>query len=148
MYRFVNILCIGTALLMAPVLSAHAQAEGPVEAKVSKNKVATGELFTYSLKIKGSFALPKLILPEFSDLRVVSTNQAKNYSFQGNVTLVEVVINCVLVAVKPGVFTIKPAVLEDKNKKFTTAPITIEVTGKPLKEKRKILPYIEKGTEI
>jgi hypothetical protein len=146
MFRLVSLFCIVAGLSFAAVC---AQTENPIEAKVSKNSVVTGELFVYTIKIKGEFSSPKLMLPEFSEeLKVISTNQAKNYSYQSASTRIEVAINCILVATKPGKFTIKPATLEDKNKKYSTAPITMDVTGKPLEEKRKALPYLENGTEI
>lgn len=124
------------------------QDEEVIEVKVSKDKVETGEVFTYRIKIEGSFTQPELTLPEFKDFKVISQSRSKNYAFkQGRKKVIHNLVYQ-LFAPNPGVFTIKEAVLEDRGKKFKSKSITIDVKGRPLKEKRKILPYIEKGIEI
>jgi hypothetical protein len=123
-------------------------AESQIEAKVSKDKVTTGEVFTYTLKIEGDFISPQLVLPDFKDFIVVSQNQAQNYSLKGGKTTMESVLIYGLVAPKPGKFSIKEVSLKDKGKVLHGKSFTIEVSGEALKDKRKVQPYLERGTDI
>jgi hypothetical protein len=119
-----------------------------MEAKVDKNKVETGEIFTYTLKIEGDFSSPKLALPDFRDFKIVSQNQTKSYSFKDNKARLQFNLIYHLVVAHPGTFTIKEAILEDKERKFKSNSIVVEVSGKPLEDKKKLAPYIEQGTDI
>jgi hypothetical protein len=128
--------------------SGISEVNAAIEAKVSKDRVTTGEVFTYTVKIEGEFFSPKLMLPEFKNFIIVSQNQAQNYSLKGNRTIMEFVLIYGLIAPKPGVFTIERLVLEDRGRRLETKAVRIEVTGRPLEDKRKIQPYLEKGTDI
>jgi hypothetical protein len=119
-----------------------------VAVKINKNKVATGEVFTYEIKIEGDFTKPDLKLPEFKNFKVASQSQSKSYSFKGGETKVIINITYHLFATEPGVFVIEPVIVEDQGKKYQSKAITIKVIGKPLGEGKKINPYIEKGTKI
>lgn len=135
-------------LLLFIALSGTAFAQARLEAKVSKDKVATGEIFTYTIKGEADSVSAKLILPDFENFVIVSQNQAQNYSLKNTKTVIEFVLVYGLLAPRPGSFLIKEAVLKDKGSEGRTKPINIEVSGKPLEDKRKIQPYLERGTDI
>lgn len=117
-------------------------------AKVDKKNVETGEVFTYTLEIKGTFRNPKIKPPDFKDFKVVAQSQSQQYYYQNNQLRVSYRLKYKLMATNPGTFIIKQAVIEDENKKYQSDEITINVRGKPLKEKKKIAPYIGGGIEI
>ena len=116
--------------------------------KSDKKVVKTGEIFTYTVKIEGLFSNPSLIMPKFKDFKIISQSHSKNYSFGGGQTKTIINLTYLLFAHKPGVFVITPVILEDGDKKYESKPLTIKVKGKPLEEKKKILPYIQSGIDI
>ena len=120
----------------------------PVEVRVDKRAVETGEVFAYTIKIEGYFFKPRLILPEFNNFKVASQSQSRNYSVKDGKTKVIVSITVFLFAQEPGVFKIAPVIVEDKERKYRSRAVKIRVGGKPLEEKKKILPYIKKGQDI
>ncbi|UCC94814.1 MAG: BatD family protein [Candidatus Omnitrophota bacterium] len=119
-----------------------------IEARVDKQAVETGEVFIYSLKIEGDFAGSKLTLPKFEGLKIASQQQSKNYSLETDT--VKLTLNLIyhLFAPQPGMFTIEPAVIERDGREYKSKRFTIEVSGRPLEEKKKILPYIQGGTDL
>jgi hypothetical protein len=119
-----------------------------VEAKTSKQKVNTGEIFTYTIKIEGEFTAPKLKLPEFKNFIIVSRSEQRNYTVKSGGMRFQEKLILNLLCPKPGTFTIEGFLVEDKGKKITSNPVTIEATGKPLEEKPKPLPYTGKGIDI
>jgi hypothetical protein len=127
-------------------LRLHAQVS--VEAKVDKDKVNTGEVFTYTVKIRGEFENPELTLPKFKNFKIVSQSQSKSYSFKEGKVEIEFKLVYQLFAPNPGIFEIEEVIVKDKGRKYKSKSILIKVKGKPLKEKRKISPYIEKGINI
>ena len=117
-----------------------------IEVEVDKTSVETGEVFTYTIKIEGIFHKPNLDLPDFENFKIVSQSQSKNYRQEKEGLKRIIVLKYFLFAPAAGSFTIDPSVLEDGDRKFKSKSITIKAKGKPLEEKRKIQPYIEKGT--
>ena len=85
---------------------------------------------------------------EFKNFRVASQQQSKSYAFKEGKTKMIINITYGLFAVESGVFIIEPVILEDDGKKHRSKAIKIKVIGKPLKEQKKITPYIEEGTKI
>lgn len=128
--------------------NAHAQTPGIIEASADKREVATGEIFTYTLKIEGEFLSPKLTIPKLVDFTIVSQNQQRQYTSKGIGTALMIKITYNLFASNPGNFTIEGASVTNKGKKLEAQPIAIEVTGEPLKEKIKVAPRIKKGIDI
>ncbi|MCK9573451.1 MAG: BatD family protein [Candidatus Omnitrophica bacterium] len=126
----------------------YAQAPGTIEASVDKRKVATGEIFTYTLKVDGEFISPKLTIPKFNDFTIVSQNQQRQYTSKGSNTALTVKITYHLLALNPGNFAIEGASVKDKEKELKAQTIVIEATGKAVKEKIKVAPQIEKGIDI
>lgn len=113
-----------------------------VRVDVDKDKVKTGETFTCTVKIEGEFSSPRIILPEFKGLKVVSQVQSKQYSFHNNKPNIKIVMKYKLVAYYPGEYKIDSVVVKDGRKKFTSKTITVKVAGKPIekpKEKKDIL---------
>ncbi|UCD15766.1 MAG: BatD family protein [Candidatus Omnitrophota bacterium] len=121
---------------------------GIVKTKVSKNKVETGEIFTYTITVRGEFDQATLFLPEFENFKIVSQNESKSYSIRGTEEKVALNLTYQLFAPEAGVFTIEGAILKENDRRFKGNPITIEVKGRSLQEKKKILPYIEKGIDL
>ena len=121
---------------------------GTIEVEVDKNKVETGEVFTYTIKIEGIFRKPHLILPNFDDFKFVSQSQSKSIRQEKGEVKKVIILKYFLFASEPGSFKIEPATLEDNGKKYKSKTISIKVKGRPLEEKRKIQPYIDKGTNI
>jgi len=119
-----------------------------IEVDVNKTEVETGEVFIYKIKIEGMFSEPQLKLPEFKNFSVASQSQSKSYSFADNNLKLIFNLTYSLFAPEAGTFVIEPAIIEDKNTSHKSKSITIKVSGKPLAEKKKILPFIEKGTDI
>jgi len=123
--------------------------EKVIEVKVDKKKVDTGEIFTYKIIVQGDLeSEAQLKLPEFKNLRVVSQSQSRNYSVKSGLGKTTINFTYHIFAPKAGVYTIEPVTLESKDSKYQSRAITIKAKGKPLKEKMKILPYIEKGTNL
>jgi len=123
-------------------------AANPLAVKVSKTKVKTGEVFIYTVVIKGSFSSPTVILPKFKDFKVLSRSESKSYSLVKGKTKVYFKIVYYLFASKPGAFIIPRVVIKDKIRRYKSKLIVIKVKGKPLKNRKKILPYIKTGTNI
>lgn len=120
-----------------------------IEVKVDKKKVETGEIFTYEVTVQGNLgASTQLKLPEFKDLKVVSRSQSRNYSIKSGLAKTTFNFTYHIFAPNPGIYTLGPVTLESEENKYQSRAITIKVRGKPLKEKMKILPYIEKGTNL
>jgi len=119
-----------------------------IEAKVDKKNVETGEIFTYEVTIRENLDITALKLPEFKGFKIVSQSQSQSYSAKGGVSRTIINLTYLLFAPEPGSFTIKPVTLESKEQKYQTQAITIEVKGESLEKKRKILPYIKKGTNL
>lgn len=119
-----------------------------ITAKINKQKVTTGEVFTYSLKIEGTFKDPVLKLPDFENFKVISQSQSQSYrqTKEGTENILSLIYH--LFAPEPGVFTIRPATLENESTKYKSNSVTIKVKGKFLEKKKKIRPYTEKGTDI
>ena len=123
--------------------------EKMVSAKVDKRKIETGEIFTYAVTVQGNLEISaQLKLPEFKDLKVVSRRQSRNYAIKDGHTKTTITFTYHIFASKPGTYTIKPATLKNKENKYQSQKITIKVIGKPLKEKKKIQPYIDKGINL
>lgn len=119
-----------------------------IEVKTAKDTVETDEIFTYKITLEGTFSKPQLKLPEFKDFIIASQSQSKNYSFRDGDINIILNLTYFLFAPEAGIFTIEPAVVEDESKIYKSKPLTVKVTGKSLPEKRKLLPFIEKGTDI
>ena len=140
LFSFIILIFLSTAT--------YAQTPSTIEASVNKHKVATGEIFTYTLKIEGEFLSPKLTTPKLDNFTIASQSQQRQYTSKGNGTALTIKITYHLFAPNPGSFVIEGANVTDKNKKIEAQPIAIEATGKPLKEKIKVAPHIEKGIDI
>jgi len=130
-----------------PVYAANKQSV-PITAAVDKRSIETGKRLVYTLTVSGEFNDPQVNVPEFTDFAIISHNQSQGYSYingKGNISF-----NLIyeLMATKPGVFTINGASLKTRDNEFKTSPITITVTGKPLEEKSRILPCVDKGIDI
>jgi hypothetical protein len=135
-------------LILLANTAAYAQSNPTVEAKTDKNKVATGETFTYSLKIEGEFNSPKLRLPAFNDFTIVSQNQQQQYIAKNGSTILIVKANYCLRALNPGNFIIEGASVIDKDRQVKAAAIPIEVTGKPVKDKTKSAPRAKNAIDL
>jgi len=144
MWKLYNCLLVFILVLSINIYAATDNAE----AKVSKSVVSTGEIFTYTLKIEGQVRSPKIELPEFENFTIASQSQQRQYTSKNNGTNLTLQITYNLFAPNPGNFVIKGASLTDKGKRIETQPIAIEVTGKPLEEKLRAAPSLEKGIDI
>ena len=123
-------------------------APAPIKVTVDRRSLTTGERITYTLTVTGEFDNPQVDVPKFIDFAIISHNQSQGYSYVNGKGKINFNLTYELMPVKPGVFTINGATLKTRNSEFKTDSITITVTGKPLEEKSKIAPYIEKGTDI
>ena len=122
---------------------------GPLIAKVDKTELETGEVFTYSLTIDGEFSEDAQIkLPDFAPFEIITKNQSRNYSFKEGKMSFTVTLAYRLVATEPGTFAIAETVLKDNGQEIKSATFTITVEGRPLKEKEKVLPYINGATDL
>ena len=123
--------------------------EKMIDVKVDKKNVETGEIFIYEVIVQGNLELSaQLKLPKFKDLKVVSQNQSRNYSIKNGLAKTTINFTYHIFAPNPGVFNIEPATLESGENKYQSRAVTIKARGKPLEEKKKILPYIKKGTNL
>jgi hypothetical protein len=139
-----------SALILLSIISlGFSLTDKVIETKVDKTRVETGEIFTCEIIVRGSFGpSAQLRLPEFKGLKIASQNQSRNYSLKGKVTTLTLTLTFHLFAPESGTYTIEPAILETKENKYLGRAITIKAQGKPLKDKMKILPYVEKGTNL
>ena len=145
LFNFILLLLVSCLLFTCGVFSQEASI---LEAKINKTKVSTGEIFTYTARIEGGFTSPKLQLPEFKNFMIVSRSEQRSYIAKSKGMRFEEKLILNLLCPNPGVFTIEGFRVEDKGKKLTANPVTIEATGKPLEEKAKPLPYTGKGIDI
>ena len=122
--------------------------EKVIEAKVDKKNVETGEIFTYEIVIQENLDITALKLPEFKDFKVVSQSQSQSYYAKGRVSKTIINLTYFLFAPEPGKFIIEPVTLESEKQKHQSQAIIIKVKGESLEKKQKILPYIEKGTNL
>ena len=144
--RFTLVICL--LFILAVNAEETPLAASPIKAQLSKDKVETGEVFAYSLTVSGSFSSPKIIPPKFTGLNVISQNQSQSYSQKEGKTEVKIKLVYHLIAPNPGTFTIEPAALTASEGKFTSEAFTVTAQGRPIEEKKKILPHIQGGTEI
>ena len=119
-----------------------------IEVKVSKNEVSTGEIFSYNIAVEGNFSEPQLSLPKFIGLRVTSQSHAKSYSFEEGARKTVIKFGYHLFAPAPGEYTIEPVILKDGDQKYQSKLIKIKAKGESLSKKKKLLPFIRKGTEL
>ena len=119
-----------------------------IEAKVDKKNVETGDFFTYEVTIRGDLDITALKLPEFKGFKVVSQSQSQSYSVKEGVSKTIINLTYLLFAPEPGKFTIEPVTLESEEQKYQSQAIIIKVKGEPLEKKKRILPYIKKGTNL
>lgn len=122
--------------------------EPVLKVAVDKQKVKTGETFNYTVRIEGTFSSPKISLPEFKGLRVVSQTQTKQYSFKKNKKHVKIVMKYKLIAYYPGEYTIESVVVRDESKKFTSETITIKVVGRPIENREQEEDIFKEGITI
>jgi len=123
-------------------------AKSPIEATVDKPSVETGEIFTYTITVEGTFKTPKLILPDFKKVGIVAQSQSRRYITVNSKRRLQTIIRFSLFARKPGTLKLGPAALEEGRRRYKTKPVVIKITGKPLDEKQKISPYIESGIRL
>ncbi len=122
---------------------------GPLVAEIDKTELETGEIFTYSVTVNGEFSENAQITPpDFEPFEIVTQNQARNYSFREGKMSFSVTLVYRLIATKPGTFTIGETVLKDNDKEIKSATFTVTVEGRPLEEKKKVLPYISDATDL
>jgi len=117
--------------VMLMLLTSMAQAQDATfEAKVDKNPVALGDPFTLSLTLSsaGLSGGKNLQLPDLGKFRMMSgPNQSSNVEFINGAVSSAVTYSYMLQAKEIGKFTIGPASIEAGGKKFSTAPLAIEV---------------------
>ncbi len=122
--------------------------DNPITVSVDKQEVETGEVFTYKIKVNGEFTQPKVTLPRFKDFKLASQSHSKSYSVGNTKTAVKINLVFYLFATEPGTFTIEPVVLKSAEGRYESKAITINAKGEALKDKRKILPYLKRGTNL
>lgn len=120
----------------------------PIEATVDKASVKTGEVFTYTITVEGSFETARLVLPDFQKVRIVSREQSREYRMADSKRQLKTVIRFSLFVPQPGVVKLRPTCLEDGKHRYKSRAVVIKVTGEPLQEQQKISPYIEGGTQL
>ena len=123
-----------SVLLAAVLICGYGFAESLVKASINKTQVKTGEHFVYRIEIEGEFVEPKIYLPDFGQLRIVSQNQTKNYIFTGERKVVKIILVYQLLADQPGSYVIDSVVVKDRTDVFKSEAITVKVTGEPLKD--------------
>ncbi|MBU2044444.1 MAG: BatD family protein [Candidatus Omnitrophica bacterium] len=141
-YRIIFLSILAVGLLGA------GKTENLVKARVDKVSVSTGEPLRYTLVVEGVFDEPKLKLPEFKGFKIISQAQSENYSHLKSGTRLTLKLEYVLYAGEPGELIIEPATIEDKKSEYKSDPISVRVNGKPLKEKKKILPFLRNSTDL
>ena len=119
-----------------------------IKASVDKTKISTGELFTYTLVVEGVFSKPKVVPPKFKDFKIASQTQSQSYSLSGKDSQITIKLVYSLFAENSGEFTIAAGQVLDKQREYKSNSIVILVEGKPLSEKKKILPLLKEGLEI
>jgi len=119
------------------VFSALAEVQSPVTTAVNKTRVKTGEKFSFTVTISGSFADPKIELPEFAPFKVVSRNQSRQYQIRGGKAEMKSMIQYRLVCLEPGNFVLGRVRVKDKEKEYFSQEIKIEVYGEKIEKKEK-----------
>lgn len=95
-------------------------------ASISRTKIGNGETFTVSFTINTNASDFKP--PQFNDFRLVGgPNQSTSTQWVNGVVSQSHTFSYVLLAVKEGVFTIKPATIKADNKTLQSNELTIEV---------------------
>jgi hypothetical protein len=138
-----------TSIILLSGSVVFAQSAAPtIEAKVNKDKVKTGEIFVYSLKIEGSFKNPKLSLPDFKDFQIVTQNQVQNYITEAGRVKTILSLEYRLAIPKPGKFKINAATINDSGRIFKSKIQEIEVTGEPIHKRKELPSYLNNSIDI
>ncbi|MEI8350274.1 MAG: BatD family protein [Candidatus Omnitrophota bacterium] len=145
MLRFVSIFLFSFYIFFA---LAFCQDANTVNATADKDHIETGEIFTYTITIEGKFSDPQLTLPVLKDFIVVAEAQSRNYVTKAGKTIMTLKLEYKLTAAKPGTFVIGPAEVKDRSARIQSGSLQIEVSGRSLQDKQKILPFLENATEI
>jgi len=143
-----NKFLLGYFLFCSVSCYAATEGESIIKAAVDKTSVETGQRIIYTLTVMGKFDNPQLNVPEFTGFTIIGRNQSQGYSYVNGKENINFNLVYSIAPTKPGTITIKGATLKTKDSEYSTQPITINVTGKPLEAKEKIAHYIGKGTDI
>ncbi len=119
-------------------------AEPIVSLMTDKTGVSTGENFVCTVTVEGEFSSPRIELPSFEGLTVVSQNQTRSYRLVRGKAVLKSVLRLILVAYEPGSYTIGKVKVIDGEKEYSSDEVVISVKGKPLPGKRSV-PDIERG---
>ena len=120
--------------------SNFALAADPIKfsASLSHNPVAAGEQFEVSFSVNGN--IEKFGAPDFRGFQVLSgPNQSSSMTSINGQTTMSVSLSYILVAERPGTYTIGAAVIEIAGKQYRSGPITVKVvkgTGAPQNQSR------------
>jgi hypothetical protein len=111
-----------------------------VKAVSTKKEVVIGELFQYTLVIKGDFdRAPQVVLPDLKAFSMLGNTQSKGYSQDGKVTQIYFLFEYTLKPQQAGIFTISPVRIVSDGKTYESETITLTVrepspAEKPQKE--------------
>jgi len=99
-----------------------------VKAVSNKKELVVGELFQYTLVIKGEFpTAPQVFLPDLKAFSVAGNKQTKGYSRDGKTTQVYFLFEYTLKPKQAGTLTILPARVLSQGKSYESEPITLTV---------------------
>ncbi|PIU83767.1 MAG: hypothetical protein COS68_02250 [Elusimicrobia bacterium CG06_land_8_20_14_3_00_38_11] len=121
-------------------------AEININASVDKNTVNFGDSIILQVVVSGDVSnIPKPELPSLTDFNVYSSGTSQNISFVNGQVSSSVTYNFILSPNKPGKFTIGAVSLIVAGKKYSTAPINIEVlpSGSSPSQKQVNLPQTD-----
>jgi BatD DUF11 like domain len=116
--------------------------EPPIVSSLSKGTVATGEVFTYTVTVIGSFNKPSLTLPEFKSLKVISQRQSKEYIKIKKKNTLKTTITFSLVSHRPGIIKLGSALLQYGKRRFKSKGMVVKIIGLPLNNEKKLDSYI------
>ncbi len=105
-----------------------------VKVSVDKNKVKTGEVFTYRINLESKKRIKDIILPKFDGFKVISQNREQRYLFGKGGLKIKLRFTFKLIAYNPGIYTIDKVKIKVGNKVFESDSVTIEVRGSSIKE--------------
>ena len=116
---------LGSLLALASTVSAQ---DSPISAEVDYNQVSVDEVFTLTVTVTGSTAIPEPNLPPIDWAEIISRSQARQITNYNNAIASKTVNHYRLQPTRIGSHAIGPISVEIGGQTYETEPIEVEVT--------------------
>jgi len=101
-----------------------------IDVSVNKNNIKVGEAFSYQIKVRVESKTPlEIIVPEFSDFKVISRKQVHSYKIRKGCIESVLSYNFILIPLQKGDFEIKGFKVKFESKEYKVEAVRIKVEG-------------------